>query len=154
MDFHQPLKQEVIAHQHSLDRDQSYPHQKTCHELLQLADLSHLLQVKQMAIMTLDLSTSSSLSLPSSTSMFSSRHQIDHPPSSSRSSRSPIMTPSTVSSDSATRKARGDLWGIHPYAVTVSSKHVERWERGDLWSSGTPEEELLTNPTNQAKSTE
>ena len=58
-DFHQPPKQEVVAHQHSLFREQCYPHQKllqktcgkTCHELLQQADLRRLLQVKQVAFM-------------------------------------------------------------------------------------------------------
>ena len=68
--FHHRPKQEVIAHQHSLYRDQRYPHQncfekicgKTCHELLQQADLRRLSQVKQVAIMVLGLSTMSSLS--------------------------------------------------------------------------------------------
>ena len=46
------------------------------------------------------LSTSSSSCLPSSTSMTSSRQEIDHPTSSSSSSTSPTMT---VSSDSETR---------------------------------------------------
>ena len=55
------------------------------------------------------LSTSSSSSLPSSTSMTSSRQEIDHPTSSSSSSTSPTMTFSTVSSNSETR-AWEDLW--------------------------------------------
>ena len=97
------------------------------------------------------LSTSSSLSLPSSTSMTPSRQHIDHPTSSSSSSTSPTMTSSTVSSDSVTRQARGDLCGRYSYPVTVSSTHVDRQARGDLCSSGTPEEELLTEPTKNPK---
>ena len=54
--FHHWPKQEVIAHQHSQYRDQRYPHQnflrkifgKTCHELLQQADLRRLLQVNKL----------------------------------------------------------------------------------------------------------
>ena len=57
------------------------------------------------------------------------------------------MTSSTVSRDSVTRQARGDLCVIDPYPVTVSSGHVGRQERGDVFSSGTPEEELLTKRT-------
>ena len=49
------------------------------------------------------LSTSSSLSLPSSTSMTPSRQEIDHPTSSSSSSTSPTTT---VSIDSVIRRAR------------------------------------------------
>ena len=49
------------------------------------------------------LSTSSSSSFPSSTTMTPSKHEIDHPTSSSSSSTSPTMTSSTVSSDSETR---------------------------------------------------
>ena len=64
------------------------------------------------------------------------------------------MTSSTVTSDSVTRQARGDLCGIDSYPVTVSSKHGERQERGDLFSSGTPEEELLTKPTKNPKPNE
>ena len=70
------------------------------------------------------LSTSSSSSFPSSISMTHSRQEIDHPPSSSTSSTSP-MTSSTVSSDSETR-ARKDLSGIDSYPISVSSEHVER----------------------------
>ena len=73
------------------------------------------------------LSTSSSSSFPSSTSMTSSRQEIDHPTYSLSSSASPTMT---VPSDSGTR-AREDLCGIDSYPVSVSSKHVERKERGD-----------------------
>ena len=80
-----------------------------------------------------------------------SRQEIDHPTSSSSSSTSPTMTSSTVSSDSVSRQERGDLCGIDSYPVTVSSKHVERQERRDLFSSGTPEEELLTKPTENPK---
>ena len=79
------------------------------------------------------LSTSSSSRLPSSTSMTTSRQEIDHSTSSSSSSTSPTMT---VSSNSETG-ARWDLCGIDSYPVTVSSKHVERKERWDL----------LTKPT-------
>ena len=57
------------------------------------------------------------------------------------------MTSSTVASDSVDRQARGDLCGIDSFPVTVSSKHVERQAWGDLCSSGTPEEKLLTKPT-------
>ena len=159
--FHQPPKQEVIAHQHSLYRDQSYPHQncfekyfwETCHELLQQADLRRLLQVKQVAFMVLGLSTSSSSSLPSSTSMTPSRQELDHPTSSSSSSTSPTMTSSTVSSDSVAWQERWDLCGVDSYPVTASSKDVESQARWDLWSSGTPEEELLADSANQAVST-
>ena len=87
------------------------------------------------------LSASSSSNLPSSTSMTPSRQEIDHPTSSSNSSTSPHMTSSTVSSDSVTRQARGDLCGIDFYPVTVSSKHVERQEWRDL----------LTKPTKYPK---
>ena len=86
------------------------------------------------------LSTSSSSSFPSSTSMTPSRQEIDHPTSSSSSSTSPIMTSSTVSSDSETG-AREDLCGIDSHPVSVSSKHGERKERGDL----------LTKPTQNPK---
>ena len=76
------------------------------------------------------LSTSSSSSFPSWTSMTPSRQEIDHPTSSSRSSTSPPMTSSTVSSDSVIRRARRDLCGTDSHPVTVSCKHVERKERG------------------------
>ena len=49
------------------------------------------------------LSTSSSSSFPSSTSMTPSRHEIDHPTSSSSSPTSPTTT---VSSDSETRDGK------------------------------------------------
>ena len=52
------------------------------------------------------LSTSSSSSLPSSTSMTYSRHETDHPKSSSSSSTSTPMTSSTVSSESVARQER------------------------------------------------
>ena len=48
-------------------------------------------------------------------------------------------------------RARWDMCGIDSYPVTVSSKHVEGQQRGDLFSSGTPEEELLTKPTENWK---
>ena len=67
------------------------------------------------------LSTSSSSSFPSSTSMTPSRHEIDHPKSSSSSSTSPTMTSSTVSSDSENR-AREDLCGIDSYPVTAAGQ--------------------------------
>ena len=63
--------------------------------------------------------------------------EIDHPTSSSSSSTSPTMTSSTVSSDSVTRQARGDLCGIDSYPVSVSSEHVERKERGDPFTKPT-----------------
>ena len=47
--------------------------------------------------------------------------------SSSSSSTSTPTTSSTVSSDSVTRQARGDLCGIDSYPVTASSKLVE-WQ--------------------------
>ena len=86
------------------------------------------------------LSTSSSSNLSSSTTMTPSRHEIDHPKSSSSSCTLPTMTSSTVSSDSGIR-ARGDLCGIDSYPVTVSSEHIERKERRDL----------LTKPTKNPK---
>ena len=89
--------------------------------------------------------------LPSSTFMTLVRQEIDHPTSSPSSSTSPTMTSSTVSGESVARQARGDLCGIDSYPVTVSSKHVERQERRDLFSFGTPEEELLTKPTQNPK---
>ena len=98
-----------------------------------------------------DLSTSSSSSLLSSTSMTPSRQEIDHLTSSSRSSTSPTMTSSTVSSDSVVRQERRDPCGIDHYPATVSSKHVERHERGDPCSSGIPEEQVLTKPTKNPK---
>ena len=86
--------------------------------------------------------------------MTPSRQEIDHPTSSSSSSTSPTMTSSVVSSDSETRQARGDLCGIDSCPVTVSSKHVERQARGGLRSSGTPEEDLLTEPNKNPKPNE
>ena len=101
--------------------------------------------------MVLGLSTSSSSNFPSSTSMTPSRQEIDHPTSTSSSPTSTPTTFSTVSSDSVTRQARGDLCGVDSYPLTVSSKHAERQARRDLCSSGTPEEELLTKPTQNPK---
>ena len=75
------------------------------------------------------LSTSSSSSLPSSTHMTPSGHEIEHPKSSSSSSTSTPMTSSTVSSESVASQARRDPCGIDSYPVTVSSKRVERQER-------------------------
>ena len=87
------------------------------------------------------LSTSSSSSFPSSTSMTPSRHEIDHPMSSSSSSTSPTMTSSTVSSDSETRD-REDLCGIDSHPLPVSSSYVEEMiER----------EDRLTKPTKNPK---
>ena len=97
------------------------------------------------------LSASSSSSLSSSTSMILSRQEIDHPMSSSSSSTSPTMTSSTLSSESVARQERGDLCGIDHFPAAVSSKHVERKERGDPCSSGIPEEQLLTKPTQNPK---
>ena len=94
---------------------------------------------KFVPIVVPGLSTSFSSSLPSSTSMTPLRQEIDHPTSSSSSSTSPTMTSSTVSSDSVTRRARGDPCGIDPYPAAVSSKHVERQEREDLHHSDIPE---------------
>ena len=107
--------------------------------------------IDQKPLVVPGLSTSSSSSLPSSTSMTPSRQEIDHPTSSSSSSTSPTMTSSTVSSESVARQERGDLCGIDSYPAAVSSKHVERQERRDLCSSGTPEEQLLTQPTKNPK---
>ena len=59
-----------------------------------------------------DLSASSSSSLPSSPPMTSVRQEIDHPKSSARSSTSPSVTSSTVSSESVDRQERGDLYGM------------------------------------------
>ena len=81
--------------------------------------------------MVLGLSASSSSSFPSS------RQEIDHPTSSSRSSTSPTTT---VSNESETR-ARDDLSGIDSHPALVSSSHVERTERGDP----------LTKPTQNPK---
>ena len=102
-------------------------------------------------IVVLGLSTSSSSSLRSSTSMTPSRQEIDHPTSSSSSSTSPTTTSSTVSSESVVRQERRDLCGIDSYPAAASSKHVERQERRDPCSSGIPEEELLTKPTQNPK---
>ena len=102
--FYQPPKQEVIA-----PKLLRKIFGKTCHELLQQADLRRLLQVKHIALVVLGLSTSSSSSSSTSPTMTPSRQEIDHPTSSSRSSTSPTMTSSIVSSDSVARKARGDL---------------------------------------------
>ena len=88
--------------------------------------------------------------LLSSTSMTPSRQEIDHPTSSSRSSTSPPMTSSTVSSERVARQERGDPCGIDHYPATVSSERVERHERGDLCSSEISEE-LLTKPTKNPK---
>ena len=63
-----------------------------------------------------------SSSFPSSTSMTSSRQEIDHPGSSSSSSTSPTTT---KPSDSETG-AREDLSDIDSHPVSVSSEHVER----------------------------
>ena len=97
------------------------------------------------------LSASSSSSLPSSTSMTPSRHEIDRPKSSSSSSISPTMTSSTVSSESVARQDRGDPCGTDHHPAIVSSESVERQERGDPYSSEVSEE-LLTKPTKTQKS--
>ena len=97
------------------------------------------------------LSASSSSSLPTSTPMTPLRQEIDQSTSSSSTSTSPTMTSSTVSSESVARQERRDACGIDSYPAAVSGKQVERQERGDLWSSGTPEEQLLTKPTKNAK---
>ena len=76
-----------------------------------------------------------------------SRQEIDHPTFSSSSSTSPTVT---VSSDSVTTQARGDLCGIDSYPVTVSSKHVEG-KHGETCVLLEPEEELLTKPTKNPK---
>ena len=67
------------------------------------------------------LSTSSSSSLPSSTSMTTSRQEIDHLTSSSSSSTSPTTT---VWSDSETR-VREDLSGIDSYVNMLKGKNGE-----------------------------
>ena len=85
------------------------------------------------------LSTSSSSSLLSSTSMTPSWQEIDHPKSSSRSSTSPPMTSSTVSSESVDRQERRDPCGIDHHPAIVSSERVERQERGDPCHSDIPE---------------
>ena len=97
------------------------------------------------------LSTSSSSSLPSSTSMTSSRQEIDHPKSSSSSSTSTPTTSSTVSSESVARQEWGDPCGIDHYPAAVSRNHVERQERGDPCSSEISEEQLLTKLTKNPK---
>ena len=61
------------------------------------------------------------------------------------------MTSSTVSSDSVSGQARGDLCGMDSYPVTVSSKHVETQARGHPCSSEISEEQLLTKPTKNPK---
>ena len=97
------------------------------------------------------LSASSSSSLHSSTSMTPSRHEIDHPTSSSSSSTSPTMRPSTVSSESVVGQERWDPCGMDHYPAAVSSKHVERQEeRCDPCPSEISEEQLLT-PTKNPK---
>ena len=96
------------------------------------------------------LSTSSSSSLPSSTPMTSLRREIDHPKSSSSLSTSPLMTFSTVSSESVDRQERGDPYRTDHHPATVSSESLERQERGDPYSSETSEE-LLNKPTKTPK---
>ena len=81
------------------------------------------------------LSASSSLSLPYSTSMTLSRHEIDHPTSSSSSCTSPPMTSSTVSSESVARQERKDLCRIDHHPAVVSSERMERQESGHPDSS-------------------
>ena len=83
--------------------------------------------------------------------MTPSRQEIDHPTSSSRSSTSPPVTSSTVSSESVARQERGDPCGINHYPAAVSSKHVERQARGDPCSSEISEEQLLSKPTKNPK---
>ena len=78
------------------------------------------------------LSTSSSWSLPSSTSMTPSRHEINHPKSYSSSSTSPPMTSSTVSSESVDRQERWDPHTDHHPAI-VSSESVDRQVRGTVF---------------------
>ena len=75
-----------------------------------------------------------------------SRHEVDHPKSSSSSSTSPPMTSSTVSSESVARQERGDPCGIGHHPAIVSSERVEMQERGEPCPSETSEE-LLTKPT-------
>ena len=54
---------------------------------------------------------------------------------------------------SVKRQERGDPCGIDSYPTAVSSKPVEKQERGDPCSSGIPEEQLLTEPTKNPKTT-
>ena len=103
--FHQPPKQDVIAHQHSLYRDQRYPHQKllrkifgkTCHEFVQQADLRRLLQVKPVAIMVPGLSTMSSLSSLSTRAP---------PTSSTQNDKGSIPDPALTECESEDRQVR------------------------------------------------
>ena len=55
--------------------------------------------------------------------------------------------PAIVSSESVDRQERRDPCAMDHHPATVSSESVERQERRDLFSSGTLEEELLTEPT-------
>ena len=73
-------------------------------------------------IVVLGLSASSSSGSHSSTSMTTSRQEIDHPIFSSSSFASPTTT---VLSDSETRK-REVLSGLDYHPVSVSNEHVER----------------------------
>ena len=61
------------------------------------------------------------------------------------------MTSSVVSSESVASQERRDLCGIDSYPAAVSSQHFARQERGYLCSSGTPAEQLLTEPTKNPK---
>ena len=115
---HQPPQQEVIAHQHSQYRDQRCPHQncfekifgKTCHELLQQADLSSLLQVKQVAIMVPSLSTTSSLSSLSTPTP-------------------PTSDPASIECESEERQVRGD-----PYR-NPTNQAMSRYGKHNGWNS-------------------
>ena len=155
--FHQPPKQEVVAHQHSLYREQCYPHQKIAPKNI-WENLSWTSSTSRFTPSTTGKTSCFHgswfineffLTLALFNIHDTSRQEIDHPTSYSSSSTSPTTT---VSSDSEPR-AREDLSGIDSHRVSVSSGHVERQERGDPCSSGIPEEALLTDPTNQAMST-
>ena len=76
----------------------------------------------------------------SSTSLTPSWQEIDHPTSSSRSSTSPPMTSSTVSSESVDRQERRDPYGMDHHPAIVSSDRVERQERVSPYSSEASEE--------------
>ena len=105
--FHQPPKQEVIAHQHGLHRDQRYPHQN-CFEKyfgnlvmksFNKQTYAVLLPVKQVAIMVPGWSTTSSLSsLCTSTP----------PTSSTQDAKGSIPDPASIECESEDRQLRGD----------------------------------------------
>ena len=115
----------------ALHRDQRYPHQncfkfffgKTCHELLQQADLRRLLRVKEVAIMVPGLSTTSSLSSLSTPTP---------PTSSTQDVGGSIPDPASIERESEDRQARGDS-SRNPTNQAMSMQESQRTKVESSW---------------------